>query len=242
MKKIYRLNPLLEVLRASPKRINKIFVQKEKFQDKLSEIIQIARTNQIPCLFVPKQKLDTLAPRHQGVVALFALKDFSTLDEIIKPAALPFLVLLDGIEDPQNFGAIIRSSVSAGVDGLIIPERRSVGLTETVSRISAGALEYCKVARVKNLGRTMDDLKKRGIWLVGAEGGMDELWHEFDYTVPIGLVFGSEGRGLRPLIKTKCDKVLSLPLCGNISSLNVASAAAVFIFEVIRQRKTKKNE
>jgi 23S rRNA (guanosine2251-2'-O)-methyltransferase len=154
----------------------------------------------------------------------------------------PFVVLLDGIEDPQNLGAIIRTAEGAGVDGIFIPDRRSALLTETVASVAAGALEHVKVARVKNMVKAMEELKKRGVWLVGAEGGEGRLWFDFDYSVPVGLVFGSEDKGLRPLVKKNCDAVLSLPLFGEISSLNVAAAASIFMYEVIRQRKSVGNE
>lgn len=237
MEKIKRQNLLLEILRSSPRRINKIFIQKERYQKKISEIIQQAKAKKIPYVMVPKQRLDRLAGNHQGVVAFLSPKDFSSLDDIMAGVEVPFLVLLDGVEDPQNLGAIIRTAEGAAVNGIILPERRSVGLTETVSKVSAGALEQVKIARVKNLASTMDDLKKRGLWLVGAEGGRKEYWYEFDYNLPLGLVLGSEGRGLRPLVRKKCDKILSIPLLGQLSSLNVAAAASVFIFEVVRQRK-----
>jgi 23S rRNA (guanosine2251-2'-O)-methyltransferase len=237
MEQISRLNPLLEVLQSNPRRINKIFIQKERYQKKISEIIQQAKAQKIPYVMVPKQRLDRLAGNHQGVVAFLSPKEFSSLDDIMAGTEAPFLVLLDGVEDPQNLGAIIRTAEGAAVNGIILPERRSVGLTETVSKVSAGALEQVKIARVKNLVSTMDDLKKRGLWLVGAEGGRKEYWYEFDYNLPLGLVFGSEGRGLRLLVRKKCDKILSIPLLGQLSSLNVAAAASVFIFEVVRQRK-----
>jgi len=239
MEKINRLNPLREVIQSSPRRVSKIFIQKEKFQRKVSEIIHLARAKNIPVVFVPKRKLDSLSAEHQGAVALLSPKEFSSLDDIMAEAGLPFLVLLDGIEDPQNLGAIIRTAEGAGVDGIVIPERRSVGLTQTVSKVSAGALEHMNIARVKNLAITMNDLKKRGVWLIGAEGGRKEYWYEFDYNLPLGLVFGSEGKGLRPLIRKKCDKILSIPLMGRLNSLNVAAAASIFIFEVIRQRERK---
>jgi 23S rRNA (guanosine2251-2'-O)-methyltransferase len=242
MDRISRLNPLLEAVNSSPNRINKIFIQKDKRQSRISEIIHLAKANHIPFLFVPKQKLDRLASGHQGVVALVSPKEFSSLEDILSSAKIPFLVLLDSIEDPQNLGAIIRTAEGAGVDGIVLEERRSVGLSETVSSVSAGALEHLKVARIKNLARTMDELKDKGMWLVGAEGGGKELWYEFDYTLPVGLVFGSEGKGLRPLIRKMCDKVLSLPLLGRISSLNVAAAAAIFLYEVLRQRANIKNK
>jgi 23S rRNA (guanosine2251-2'-O)-methyltransferase len=133
-------------------------------------------------------------------------------------------------------GAILRCAECAGVDGVILPERRSAGLTEAVHEVSAGALEHLKVARVPNLVQTMERLKDRGIWLVGAEGGGEGGYWEFDYTQPLGLVLGSEGKGLRPLVRKTCDKVLSIPMRGKVTSLNVASAASVFLFEVVRQR------
>ena len=171
-----------------------------------------------------------------------AEKQTVSLDEIISSSSCPFILLLDGVEDPQNLGAIIRTAEGAGADGIVLPERRAAGLTESVSRVAAGALEHIKIARVKNLVQAMDRLRREEIWLVGAEGGSKRTWHEFDYTLPVGIVLGSEGRGLRPLVRKKCDEILSLPLSGQLSSLNVASAAAVFMFEVVRQRKGKKNE
>ncbi|MFB0566483.1 MAG: 23S rRNA (guanosine(2251)-2'-O)-methyltransferase RlmB [Candidatus Aminicenantaceae bacterium] len=240
MGKISRLNPILESLDKSPRRINKILIQKEKYQKKITEIVRLARAKKVPVVFVPKKKLNMLAPDHQGAVAFLSPKEFSSLDDVLVEAELPFLVLLDGIEDPQNLGAIIRTAEGAGVDGIILPERRAVGLTETVSKVSAGALENVKIARVKNLAQTMEYLKEQGLWLVGAEGGGEEFWYEFDYKLPLGLVLGSEDRGLRPLVRDKCDKILSIPLLGRLNSLNVAAAASIFMFEVVRQRKNFK--
>lgn len=242
MEKIGRLNPLLEAIRHSPHRFSKLFVQKDTKKTKIAEIIKLARINHIPYTFVPQGKLDRLDKNHQGAIAFFTPKPYTSLESVLAASEIPFLVLLDGIEDPQNLGAIIRTAEGAGADGIIIPERRSVGLTKAVSTVSAGALEYIRVARVKNLARVMDDLKKRGVWFVGAEAGREEFWYEFDYTLPVGVVFGSEGRGLRPLIQKKCDKVLSLPLLGSMNSLNVASAASIFLFEVARQRMGIGNE
>lgn len=236
MDKISRINPLLEILRSSPQRLNKIYLQKEGGRRPIGEIVSLARASHIPYLFVPKQALDNLSPHHQGVVALVASKEFDSLESVLLTGKISFLVLLDEIEDPQNLGAILRSAEGAGADGVIVPERRSAGLTEVVAQVSAGALEHLKVARVPNLAQAMDELKRRGIWLVGAESGGGEYFYEFDYTQPVGLVLGSEGKGLRPLIRKKCDKVLSIPLRGRVNSLNVASAAAVFFFEVARQR------
>ena len=237
MDKVSRINPLLEILRSSPRRVNKILLQKESGRRPVGEIVALAKAGRVPYLFVPKQALDKLSAYHQGVVATLAPKEFSSLESILEEAKNPFLVLLDEVEDPQNLGAILRSAEGAGADGVILPERRSAGLTETVYEVSAGALEHLKVARVPNLAQTMDGLKKKGIWLVGAESGGEGEYYEFEYAQPVGLVFGSEGRGLRPLVRKKCDKILSIPLRGKVNSLNVASAASVFLFEVVRQRR-----
>jgi len=238
MERIVRTNALLEVLRSSPRRVNKILIQKEEGHRPLGVIVGLAKANHIPYLFLPKQALDKMAPRHQGVVAILSPKEFTPLPEILEAAGpSPFLVLLDEIEDPQNLGAILRSAEGAGADGVILPERRSAGLTEAVAEVSAGALAHLRVARVPNLVQAMTALKERGVWLVGAESGGDGRFFEFDYTQPVGVVLGSEGRGLRPLVRRTCDRILSIPLGGRVGSLNVGAAAAVFFFEVARQRR-----
>jgi 23S rRNA (guanosine2251-2'-O)-methyltransferase len=242
LEKATRLNSIIEAIKSSPPRVNKIFIQKDTKKTKIAEIINLLKARNIPFLFVPRRVLDHMDRNHQGAIALLSSKEFSSLESILASSKVPFLVLLDGVEDPQNLGAIIRSAEGAGVDGIVIPERRSVGLTRAVSSVSAGALEHVEIARVKNLARTMDDLKKRDLWLVGAEGGRKEYWYEFDYKLPVGLVLGSEGKGLRPLISKKCDKILSIPLLGKITSLNVSAAASVFFYEIVRQRMSQKHE
>jgi 23S rRNA (guanosine2251-2'-O)-methyltransferase len=237
MDKVNRLNPIIEALRSPITRLQKIFIQKEKGPPKIAEIIHLARTRGIPYILVPRHSLDSMAPGHQGAVALMAAREYASIDDILSKAKNPFLVLLDEVEDPQNLGSIIRSAECAGADGLVLTERHSAGLTETVMSVSAGAAEHLPVARVTNLAQTMEGLKKRGLWLVGAEGDSPAPWHQFDYTVPVGIVLGSEGRGLRRLTRKKCDKLLSIPVFGRINSLNVAAAAAVFFFEVVRQRR-----
>ncbi len=239
-KKIGRINPLLEALRSSSLRVTKVFVQKGTERTRIAEVINLARSRGVPVVWVPKRRLDLMEKHHQGAVALFSPKAFASVESILSGSKTPFLLLLDGIEDPQNLGAIIRTAEGAGVDGLILPERRSAGLSDVVASVSAGALEHMNIARVKNLARSMDDLKEKGLWFVGAEGGSRGYWFDFDYTVPLGLVFGSEGKGLRPLVRKKCDRILSLPLLGEVTSLNVASAAAIFLYEVVRQRNEKR--
>jgi 23S rRNA (guanosine2251-2'-O)-methyltransferase len=237
MDTISRINPLLEVLRSSPRRVSKILIRKDCRREELEEIIRLCKKNSISLQWVPKKRLNFLDKKHRGFVAFVGPKAFVSLDTILEAAEIPFLLMLDGIEDPQNLGAIIRVAEGAGIDGLVLPERRAAGITGTVTSVSAGALEHIQIARVTNLARVMDDLKKRGLWLVGAEGGGTDYWYDFDYTVPLGLVLGSEGKGLRPLVRAKCDRILSIPLLGKLTSLNVAAAAAVFCFEVVRQRK-----
>ena len=241
MDRIVRTNALLEVLKSSPRRVNKILLQKEEGHRPLGAILGLAKANHVPTLFLPKQALDKMAPHHQGVVAILAPKEFTPLPEILEAAGrTPFLVLLDEIEDPQNLGAILRNAEGAGADGILLPERRSAGLTEAVAEVSAGALAHLRVARVPNLVQTMTALKERGIWLVGAESGGDGRFFDFDYTQPVGVVLCSEGRGLRPLVRRTCDRILSIPIRGRVGSLNVGAAAAVFFFEIARQREKRR--
>lgn len=242
MERIHRLNPLLEILRGSPRRVQKVLVQKDKVTGRAAEAIRIARESGIPLAFVPREKLDRLAPGHQGIAAILTPKEMSSVDDLLASKPAPFLVLLDEIEDPQNLGAIIRSAEGAGADGIILPERRSAQVTETVLSVSSGAAAHVKVARVTNLVRTMEELKRRGLWLAGADAAARRPWFEFDYTIPVGIVLGSEGRGLRRLVREHCDELLSIPLAGRVNSLNVAAAAAVFFFEVVRQRSRRPNE
>lgn len=239
MEKISRLNPLYEALKASSCRVKKILIQKDSPKKKFEDVLLQAESRNVPCSFVSRQVLDRIAVHHQGIVAYVAEKQWSSFEEIVESADMPFFVLLDGVEDPHNLGAIIRTAEGAGVNGIFIPQRRAAGLTEAVSLVSAGAVEHVKISQEKNIARTMDELRKKDIWLVGAEGDSQRNWYEFDYTLPVGLVFGSEGKGLRPLIRKKCDEILSIPLYGRIASLNVAAAASIFLYEVVRQRKEK---
>lgn len=239
MLKLTSLNSIIETLKSSPNNINKIFIQKGKSHQKIKEIIRDAKANNIPIVFTPKIRLDRESKEHQGVIAILSSKEFTPLEKVLSETIPSFLLILDGIEDPRNFGAIIRTAEGAGVQGIIIPERRSVGLTDTVFHTSAGALAHMKIVRVKNIVRLIDELKEKGLWIIGAEAGGEEYWYEFDFTLPIALVFGSEGKGLRRLVREKCDKILSIPLFGKINSLNVSIAVSIFLYEVVRQRKIK---
>jgi 23S rRNA (guanosine2251-2'-O)-methyltransferase len=236
MNKISRLNSVYEIVKVSPHRINKIMIQKDIRKGRIDEIIELARKQRLALLYVPRKHLDRIDRKHQGLIAFVTQKEFSSLDDILSHSENPVIILLDGIEDPQNLGAIIRTAVCAGVDGIVLPERRSSGLTDVVDKVSAGGLEHIKVAQVTNLARTIDLLKKKGFWVVGAEAGGEKAWDAFDYTGPVALVFGSEGKGIRQLSRDNCDVILSLPVKSDIGSLNVAAAAAVFMYEVVRQR------
>ncbi len=201
MEKISRLNPLREALKVPSCRVQKILIQKDSAKKKFEDVLLLAESRNVPFSFVSRQVLDRMAVHHQGIVAYVSEKQWSSFEEIVVSADLPFFVLLDGVEDPHNLGAIIRTAEGAGVNGIFIPQRRAAGLTEAVSLVSAGAVEHVKISQEKNIARTMDELRKKDIRLGGAEGNSQRNWYEFDYTLPVGLVFGSEGKGLRPLIR-----------------------------------------
>ena len=205
--------------------------------------MQLARKQGIPVRFEDRGQLDRLANSkdHQGVVALAAARAAVTLEDILKQANASqgqtgLLVLLDGVEDPHNLGAIIRTALAAGAHGVVIPERRAAGLTDTVARASAGALAHLPIAKVTNLVRAMEELKEAGYWLVGLDEDGDKDYTEADYTSPIGIVLGGEGKGLHELTRKRCDFVVSLPTTGPVKSLNVSVAAGVVLFEARRQR------
>ena len=233
-------NAVLEAFR-SGKCVDKLFVLDRCQDGPVRTIIREARKKDTIINFVQKERLDQLSETgaHQGVIAQVAAYDYSTVEDILKKAEdkgePPFIILLDNIEDPHNLGAVIRTANLAGAHGVIIPKNRAVGLTATVARTSAGALNYTKVARVTNLVRTMEDLKKRGMWFACAD--MDgTCMYDLNLTGPLGLVIGNEGAGVGRLVKEKCDMVASIPMKGDIDSLNASVAAGILAYEVVRQR------
>ncbi|WP_347548109.1 23S rRNA (guanosine(2251)-2'-O)-methyltransferase RlmB [Pseudalkalibacillus hwajinpoensis] len=234
-------NAVLEALRSGHE-INKIWINEGSQKGPLQTLIQKAKEQNVLVQFVPKRKLEQLSgeSNHQGVVASIAAYEYADIEDLFKKAEEagqpPLFLILDEIEDPHNLGSILRTADSAGAHGVIIPKRRAVGLTSTVAKSSTGAIEYIPVARVTNLARTMDELKERGIWFVGtdAKGGQD--YREADYDMGIGLVIGSEGKGMGRLIKDKCDFLVSLPMAGKVTSLNASVAAGLMMYEVYRQR------
>jgi 23S rRNA (guanosine2251-2'-O)-methyltransferase len=207
-----------------------------------AEIVQLARSRQVPVHIEPQQAFDRLVPggKHQGVIAFVAAKAYSSSEDILQRAKErsepPFLVLLDGVEDPHNLGAVLRTAEAAGAHGVFIPERRAVGLTSVVAKVSAGALDHILVSRVGNLVHLIDDLKKAGVWVYAVEPSAQKLVTQIDLSGPVALVFGGEGQGVRPGVLQQCDDRVSIPMKGKVESLNVSAAVAVTLFEAVRQR------
>ena len=234
-------NSVREAFR-SGKTIDKLFVLDGCQDGPVRTIVQEAKKREVILNFVTKERLDQMSEtrKHQGVIAFVAAYQYASMEDILKVAEekgeKPFLFLLDGVEDPHNLGAIIRTANLAGAHGVIIPKRHAVGLTATVAKASAGALNYTPVAKVTNLSATMEELKKKGLWFVC--GDMDgEVMYQQNLTGAIGLVIGNEGTGVSRLVKERCDFTASIPMAGDIDSLNVSVAAGILAYEIVRQRK-----
>jgi len=227
---------------------DRIVIAKGRQDSRVEEIVQLARSRGIAVRFEDRGQLDRLANTrdHQGVVAIAAVRAPVTLEDIVTHANQSksqrgLIVLLDGVEDPHNLGAIIRTALASGAHGVVIPERRAAGLTDTVARASAGALAHLPVAKVTNLSRAMEDLKQAGYWLVGLDEAADKSYTDVDYTSSTGIVMGGEGGGLHELTRKHCDFVVSLPTSGPVKSLNVSVATGVVLFEALRQRRSAKS-
>ncbi|MBP5462644.1 MAG: 23S rRNA (guanosine(2251)-2'-O)-methyltransferase RlmB [Lachnospiraceae bacterium] len=238
-------NAVLEAFRAG-KTIDKLFVQNGAKDGPIQSILREAKKGDTIINFVEKERLDQMSQsgKHQGVIAQAAAYEYAEVEDILAAAEAkgeaPFLLILDGIEDPHNLGAIIRTANQAGAHGIIIPKRRAVGLTAVVARTSAGAINYTPVAKVMNIVRTMEDLKKRGIWFVCAD--MDgDVMYRVNMTGPIGLVIGNEGSGVSRLVKEACDFTASIPMKGDVDSLNASVAAGILAYEIVRQRSAVKS-
>ncbi len=236
-------NAVLEAFR-SGKCVDKLFILDGCQDGPVRTIAREARKKDTIINYVSKERLDQLSETraHQGVIAQVAAYEYSTVEDILAKAEEkgepPFLILLDNVEDPHNLGAIIRTANLAGAHGVIIPKRRAVGLTSTVAKTSAGAINYTPVAKVTNLVRTMEELKEKGIWFVCADMGGEVMYRQ-NLTGPIGLVIGNEGNGVSRLVKEKCDFTTAIPMNGDIDSLNASVAAGVLAFEIVRQRMAK---
>ena len=233
-------NSVFEALSAG-RPIDKIWISETVRPGGVKKLMDLAKERQVPVQFVKPQKINSVSQTEasQGVVAVCGAVAYAALEDLFRKAeekkAPPFFIICDEITDPHNLGAIIRSANAAGADGVIIPKNRAVGLTATVARTSAGALNYLPVAKVTNLAKTIEDLKKEGLWFVCADMG-GTVMYDLNLKGPIGLVIGSEGEGVGRLVKEKCDVIVSLPMNGNINSLNASVAAGVVMYEILRQR------
>jgi 23S rRNA (guanosine2251-2'-O)-methyltransferase len=242
---VYGVNAVEEALRAGKRQIESITVLASARPERLKRMLERARANGIPVHRVPRLNLERGLNdvKHQGVVARIAAARYANSEDLINSLAAkigtedpPLAIGLDGIEDPRNLGSILRTADCAGVDGIFIPERRATGLTDVVAKVAAGALEYVPVARVTNLVRLIEELKERNIWVVGAAAHASQSYTEWDWTLPVAVFLGNEGRGLHRLVTERCDALVRIPVLGEIESLNVAVAAGVLLYEAQRQR------
>ncbi|MBI2956655.1 MAG: 23S rRNA (guanosine(2251)-2'-O)-methyltransferase RlmB [Acidobacteria bacterium] len=238
---LYGIHSVEQAL-AAGRPLERLLVARPSERGRVERLLAAARAASVPVRFVRRQELDRLAGtrEHQGVAALVGAKQYADLEELVgglkKPA---LLVLLDGVEDPRNLGAILRTAYCAGADGIVLPERRAAGITPAAEKASAGASEHLTVARVTNLNRALERLKEAGLWLVGLDERAEKSFTEVDYTDSVGVVLGGEGKGLHEQVRAKCDFLVSIPTFGSIRSLNVAVAAGVVLYEAVRQRQSR---
>ena len=227
--------------------LERIVISSGRHGERIEQLVLLARALGVPVRFEDRAQVDRLAGtrEHHGVVALAAAKPALALEDLLERVARDvtrkgMIVLLDSVEDPHNLGAIVRTALAAGADGVVVPERRAAGLTESVARASAGALAHLPVARVTNLARAMEELKEASYWLVGLDERAEKSYTEADFTGAVGIVLGSEGKGLHELTRKRCDFLVSIPTTGPVRSLNVSVAAGVVLFEAVRQRRQSK--
>jgi len=238
---IYGIHAVSEALKSRGRAFEYVGVARERHDHKMQRIIDDCRASGVAVRFVPRDQLDRLArtPAHQGVVAVTSQKKYLDLDDLLanKRGEHSFLVVLDGVEDPQNLGAIIRTADAAGADGIILPERRAVGVTGTVAKASAGASEHLPIARVTNLARSLEEMKSQKLWIVGLDERGQQAYDTVDYSMDCALVLGAEGKGMHEHVRSRCDFLVNIPVLGEVPSLNVSAAAAVVMYEVARQRR-----
>ncbi len=244
---IYGIHPVREALRSSQPIFEKLFVSAKDPSPALKEILDSARKKQVPVTLTTREELDRLTGRgfHQNVAGLVQELSYSDLEEVLtrskngKTSGL--LLILDGIQDPQNFGSLIRTAAGFGAHGMIIPKDRAVGITPVVVRASAGATAYLPIIRVTNIAQTIERLKSESFWVYGAAGEAKDPVYELDLTINLAIVIGSEGKGIRPLVKKKCDRLFSIPMAGPISSFNASVSGGIVLYEVMRQRSMEKS-
>jgi 23S rRNA (guanosine2251-2'-O)-methyltransferase len=224
------VHPVREALRAH-RPLDKVLIAKGSAGPRIQEIVELCRDNSVPVRFEPREALDRVSKGipHQGVIAFGAVHTFVELGQVASSAKL--VVILDGVEDPHNLGAIVRTAHAAGADAIVIPERRSAPLTETVERAAAGALAYLPVARITNVTQTLEKLKQQGFWIYGLDERGTELYSEVEYASPTAIVMGGEGKGLHEGVKKHCDVLVRIPMAGEVASLNVSVATGVVLFE-----------
>jgi 23S rRNA (guanosine2251-2'-O)-methyltransferase len=249
---LYGVAPVLEALRVGQRTIERVTIAEGARHNRLRELIELARRANVPVHFAPRVDLVRLVgadANHQGVVASVAAARYTDADDLLDALASrvgtddpPLVVVLDGVEDPRNLGAILRTVECVGAHGVFVPERRAVGLTETVAKAAAGALEHVAVARAANLTRLIEQLKQRNIWTVGTSADASLSYTEWDWTQPSALFLGSEGAGLHRLVRERCDTLVSIPVRGRIESLNVSVAGGIVLYEAIRQRTLQSNK
>jgi 23S rRNA (guanosine2251-2'-O)-methyltransferase len=240
---IYGINSVSEALKARGRSFEYVSIAKERHDLRLQRLIEDCRKIGLQVRFVSRAELDHMAGNvaHQGVVAVTSAKQYSDLDDVItaKRGVYSLILVLDGVEDPHNLGAIIRTADAAGVDGLVIPERRAAGVSGTVTKVSAGATAHVPIAKVTNIARTLQDLKEQNIWVVGLDERAPSTYDTLDFNMNCALVMGAEGKGVHDLVRKKCDFLVSIPMLGKVSSLNVSVAAGVVLYEIVRQRRAK---
>src|SRR6266404_581416 len=241
MNTVYGIHSVEETLKSRPQGVHYVAMARERNDIKLKRILEECRAAGIQVRFVEKKELERLANTgaHQGVVAVTQSKQYLTFEDLIenKRADKSFLVVLDGVEDPHNLGAILRTANAAGSDGVIIPERRAAGVTGTVAKSSAGASEHLPVAKVTNISRTLEQLKAENIWTVGLDERAPQSYDSIDYKMDCALVLGAEGKGVHDLVRKHCDFLVSIPMLGKVPSLNVSVAGGIVLYEIVRQRR-----
>lgn len=240
---VFGINPVTEALKARGRALEWVGVTKERHDLRLQRIVEDCRKQGVAVRFLTRQEIERMTHDHghQGVLAVTSTKRYNDLDDLLaeKKGSHALLVVLDGIEDPHNLGAILRTADAAGVDGVVIPGRRAVGVTGTVAKTSAGASEHLPIAKVTNIARTVEELKDKNIWTVGLDERGTQTYDSLDYKMDCAVVLGAEGKGMHDLVRKKCDFLISIPMLGHVPSLNVSVAAAVVLYEIVRQRRQK---
>jgi 23S rRNA (guanosine2251-2'-O)-methyltransferase len=243
MNYIYGINAVAEALKARGRSFEWVGVSKERHDLRLQRVVEECRRQGVAVRFLGRGELDRMAGNnaHQGVVAVTSSKRYNDLDDVVaaRRGRYSLIVVLDGVEDPHNLGAILRTADAAGADGVVIPERRAVGVTATVAKASAGASEHLPMAKVTNIARTLEELKDKNLWIVGLDERGVQTYDSLDYRMDCAIVLGSEGKGVHDLVAKKCDFLVSIPMLGKVSSLNVSVAAGVVLYEIVRQRRSK---